>query len=126
MRGGIQATRRKTGPFQADAVAKYDFDGVTSQTVFGLAYSRQTAYGRGHAGTLPAVDLDNLGERVYPVYSTAYSLYNANSFTNQQAYINQRLGFMDDRIFVTADVLRYDTKTTGRNVLTNSAPQFPR
>lgn len=124
VRGDIQASRRQTANVQTDAVARYLFDGVSSQTVAGFAYSRQTGYGRGHAGTLPAVDLDHLDASAYPVYSSSYSFYNGSAFTNLQAYLNQRLGFMDDRVLVTAGVLRYDTMTLGRNILAGAAPSI--
>ncbi|MBL9195537.1 MAG: TonB-dependent receptor plug domain-containing protein [Opitutaceae bacterium] len=121
-RGDIQATRRKTANLQADAVASYRFGEVSSQTVTGLGYSRQTGYGRGRNGVMPGIDLSNPDRRSTPVYGSTFSFYNANTYTNVQAYLNQRLGFLQDRLYVTAGLMHYDTRTTGRNVLTGAAP----
>ena len=60
---------------------------------------------------------NNVDLRVEPVYSSAFAFNNYASFTNWQAYVNQRFGFMDDRILVTGGILHYDTKTSGRNLL---------
>jgi len=122
VRGDIQATRRKTANVQADVVGNYKFGDVTSQSVTGLAYSRQTAYGRGRTGVLPGIDLNNPNVRLYPVYPTTFAFWNANTFSNWQAYFNQRLGFAKDRVFVTGGILRFDTRTMARNVLTGAAP----
>jgi iron complex outermembrane receptor protein len=121
VRGDRQATRRKTGNLQGDGVANYRFGEISSQTVAGFAVSRQTAYGRGHAGVLPDINLNNPDARAYPVYSPAFAFHNANSFTNWQFYLNERIGFLKDRIQVTGGILRYDTKTVARNVLTGAA-----
>lgn len=124
VRGDIQATRRKTANFQGDVVARYQFGEVSSQTVSGLALSRQTAYGRGRNGTLPGINLATPDVRVYPTYATSFAFYNANTYTNWQYYLNQRLGFLNDRIYVTAGVMRFDTTTKARNVLTGAAPSI--
>jgi len=121
-RGDIQATRRKTANFQTDLLAKYQFGGVSSQTVVGLGYSRQSAYGRGRNGTMPGINLNAPNYNVTPVYGTAFSFYNGNSYTNVQAYVNERLGFMSDRLYVTGGLMRYSTKTTSQNILTGAAP----
>lgn len=121
-RGDIQATRRKTGNLQTDLVAKYQFGGLSSQTVVGLGYSRQTNYGRGRNGTMPGINLSQPNNRATPVYGTNFSFFNRSSYTNVQAYLNQRLGFMRDRLFVTGGLMRYDTKTMSANVLTGAAP----
>lgn len=116
VRGDIQATRRKTVNLQADVAANYKFGSVSSQTVTGAALSRQTGYGRGRSGTLPAVNLYNLVE-AYPVYASTFAFYNRNGYTNTQFYLNERLGFFKDRLYLTAGILRFDTKTVARNAL---------
>lgn len=123
-RGDLQATRRRTANLQADAVARYQFDAVSSQTVVGVAYSRQLGYGRGRNGTMPGINLLNPNYNVMPVFPSNFAFYNRNTYANVQAYINQRLGFIDDRLFVTGGLMRYDTKTVGRNVLTGAAPSI--
>ncbi|MFO1449699.1 MAG: TonB-dependent receptor [Opitutaceae bacterium] len=123
-RGDLQATRRKTANLQADLVGAYKFGEISSQTVAGVGYSRQTAYGRGRTGTMPGINLSTPDRRVNAVYPEAFSFYNANTYTNIQAYLNQRLGFFQDRLYVTAGVMHYDTKTTAKNVLTGAAPSI--
>lgn len=122
VRGDKQATRRKTGSFQSDIVARYNFGEVTSQTVAGFGYSHQDGMGRGRNGVLPPIDLDNLDVEVRPVYPDAYAFHNENEFTNWQLYINERLGFMEDRVQLAGGILRYDTKTESANVLTGAPP----
>src|SRR5690606_10985339 len=120
-RGDKQATRRKTVNVQGDAVFRYQLGTVSSQTVTGLALSRQTAYGRGVTGDFAnGIDLSKPDVVQIPVWRTDWAFYNANSFTNVQAYVNERLGFFDGRLFVTGGILRYDTKTVGRNVATGA------
>jgi iron complex outermembrane receptor protein len=121
VRGDIQATRRKTANLQADLVGNYKFARVTSQTVTGLAYSRQLARGHTRTGVLPAVNLNTPNVEIYPTYPATLASHNASTFKNYQFYLNQRLGFMKDRVFITGGVMRFDTKTTGRNLLTGAA-----
>ncbi len=124
-RRDVQATRRKTGNFQLDVLARYQFGEVSSQTVFGAGLSRQNAYGRGRNVTMPLIDL-TLDQQPYarpePAAGQPFAFYNNNTFTNWQFYLNERLGFFNDRLFVTGGVLRFETKTTSRNVLTGAAP----
>jgi len=121
VRGDTQATRRKTGSLQADLVAKYRFGEISSQTVGGIALSRQTGYSRLRTGTLPPIDLRRPGMRADPVWAPDFYQSTIGSFTNWQAYVNQRLGFFGDRVLLTGGVLRYDTHTISRNVLANAA-----
>lgn len=121
-RGDIQSTRRRTGSFQSDAVYTTQVGAISSQTVVGFGYSRQIGTGRGHNGTMPGIDLSQPDRRTRPAYATAFSFSNRNSYTNMQAFVNQRLGFLDNRLYVTGGILRYDTKTVSANVLTGVAP----
>ncbi|HYD83827.1 MAG TPA: TonB-dependent receptor, partial [Opitutus sp.] len=122
VRGDKQATRRKTVSVQTDAVARYRFGSVTSQTVAGVALSRRTNYGRGVSGALPGIDLSQPNRRAVPAWSSEWAFYNDSHFTNWQAYVNERLGFFADRLQLTAGVLHYDTHTYARNHLLNAAP----
>jgi iron complex outermembrane recepter protein len=119
-----QATRRKTGNFQTDVLARYQWGAVSSQTVFGLGLSRQNQYGRGRNMTMPPIDLTRPTEyaKPDPVAGQPFAFYNANGFTNWQFYVNERLGFFQDRLYLTGGILRFETKTTARNVLTGAAP----
>lgn len=120
-RGDKQATRRKTLNLQTDGVAKYQFGDVSSQTVAGLALSRQTANGHGLNGTFPTgIDLGNPDLSMVPQW-TSVSFDNTNSFTNWQAYVNERLGLFNERLFLTGGILHYATTTKARNVLANTA-----
>lgn len=122
VRGDKQATRRKNLNFQADLAFTEQFGEVSSQTVLGLALNRRDAYGRGRNGTLPAIDLTGPEYRGKPVYPANFAFYNEQEFTNGQAFINQRFGLFQDRLFLTGGILYYDTKTSSRNVLTGAAP----
>ena len=117
-RGQIQWTRRKTGNFQADIVGNYQFGDVSSQTVAGLAWSRQMADSRvKDPGTLPGIDLSKPHTAAYPVYPAALTQNNLSTYTNTQAFVNQRLGFLGDKLYLTGGILRYGTKTASRNIL---------
>lgn len=121
VRGDIQATRRKTVNLQADSVANYTFDAVTSQTVSGVAFSRQTSLGHTQTGVLPALDLTKPDTRVYPVYPATLASLNASSYSNWQLYLNERLGFLGNRLFVSGSLMRFATRTTAQNRLAGSA-----
>lgn len=117
-RGQIQWTRRKTGNFQADLVGNYKFEGVSSQTVAGLAWSRQMGDSRvKDPGPMPGINLNNPHAAAYPAYPAALTQENVNTYTNTQLFVNQRLGFLADRLYLTGGVLRYATRTTARNIL---------
>lgn len=122
VRGDIQASRTKTANFQADAAGTYKFGSVSSQTVTGLAFNRQTGRSHTQNGVLPAIDLTKPETRAYPVYPTTLASNNATSYANWQLYLNERLGFLQDRVFISGSVTRLATRTTARNVLAGSAP----
>ncbi len=126
-RGQIQWTRCWTGNFQTDAVANYKFGDVTSQTVGGVAWSRQYGYSRsidpgggGGPGTLPPIDLSNPHKEAYPNYGSTLTGNNLSTYTNTQAFVNQRFGFLGDKLFLTGGLLRYQTRTTARNAISSA------
>ncbi|HEY4248956.1 MAG TPA: TonB-dependent receptor plug domain-containing protein [Lacunisphaera sp.] len=124
-RGQIQWTRLKTANFQTDGLFQYKFGAVDSQTVAGLGYSRQTADSRvKDPGPLPSVDLSKPFVAAYPTYPPTLSQDNGSSYTNTQLYVNERLGFFDNHLYVTGGFLRYSTKTAAWNVLTGAAPSI--
>jgi iron complex outermembrane receptor protein len=122
VRGDIQASRTKTANFQADAAGTYKFGGISSQTVTGLAFNRQTGRSHTQTGVLPAINLTQPNARAYPVYPDALASNNSSSYANWQLYLNERLGFLQDRLFVSGSATRLATRTTARNVLAGSAP----
>ena len=123
VRGQAQWTRLKTANFQADELFKYKFGPVDSQTVVGFGYGRQYADNRvKDPGTLPNINLLAPIPDVVPVYSATLNQDNGSSYTNEQTYINQRLGFFDNRLFLTGGFLHYSTNTKSWNALTHSAP----
>jgi iron complex outermembrane receptor protein len=121
VRGQQQWTRRKTVGLQADLAANYQFGPASSQTVMGLANARQTGTNRvKDPGLLPPVDLSN-PVSVYPAFHATDDQNNGNAYTNFQAYLNERLGLFNDRLFLMAGVLRYSTNTQTWNNLTPTA-----
>ena len=122
VRGDRQATRHKTGTVQNDVVFKYQLGKVNSQTVAGWAVARQTNYGRTQSGTLPNIDLTHPDVLAEPVYASNFASYNVSAFTNLQAYLNQRLTFLDERLHVSGGVLHYATRTSSANVLSTTTP----
>lgn len=106
-----QDTRRKTANFQTDAVYTAQLGNVSSQTVAGIGYSRQTNEGRVRGGTLPGIDLSKPATVNIPVYNATLSNWNGSAYTNEQFYVNQRLGFLENKLYLTGGLLRYSTKT---------------
>jgi iron complex outermembrane receptor protein len=119
-RADIQWTRRKTANFQSDIVGNYQFGNTSSQTVAGLGYSRQLAGTHGHNVNLPGIDLSMPNKINRPTYPTAFQTDNYSSYANTQLYVNERLGFLENRLYVTGGLLRYATKTVSGNKLNNT------
>ena len=121
VRGQQQWTRRKTVNLQADLAATYQFDAVSTQTIIGAANARQTGTSRvKDPGYLPPIDLSH-PVSVYPLFHAYDDQNNGNSYTNFQAYANERLGLFRDRLYLMAGVLRYSTNTQTWNNLTPTA-----
>jgi iron complex outermembrane recepter protein len=122
-RGQIQWTRLKTANFQTDALFQYKFGSIDSQTVAGFGYGRQNADNRvKDPGPLPSVDLGKPFVSAYPNYPANLTQDNGSSYTNTQLYVNERLGFFNNRLYLTGGFLRYSTKTAAWNILTGAAP----
>jgi Outer membrane receptor for monomeric catechols len=122
VRGDKQSTRRRLANFQTDLSARHRFGDITSQTIAGFGLSRRLGRGRAVPGTLPGIDLGRPHLRAEPVWSSTPTIDYDNRFTNWQAYLNQRFGFLDDRIQTTAGILHYDTSTWIRNHITGAPP----
>jgi iron complex outermembrane receptor protein len=73
---------------------------------------------------LPAVDLSKPFVTSIPSYLPSLSQDNGSSYTNTQLYVNERLGFFENRLYVTGGFLRYSTKTAAWNILTGAAPSI--
>jgi len=120
-RGQAQWTRLRTGNFQTDGLFRYKLGLVDSQTVAGFGYGRQYADNRvKDPGKLPAVDLSKPFVAAQPEYAATLSADNISSYTNTQLYINERLGFFDNRLYVTGGFLRYATVIKSSNGLTGA------
>ncbi len=122
-RGNIQDTNRKTGNLQVDLAGKWTFGSVSSQSIAGVAYARQYVAGRNKDGTLPNVNIF-APVSVYPVYPAAYPTNNTGSgtsYTNWQLYFSERLGFFNDRLYLSGGVMSYSTVSKRWNVDTGIA-----
>jgi len=121
-RGQAQWTRRKTANLQVDLAANYQLGAVSSQTVAGAAYSRQYADNRvKDPGTMPAINLLH-PVVAYPVYPANLTADNISTYTNTQLYLNERLGFFKNHLYLTGGYLRYGTVTKAWNKLTTATP----
>lgn len=121
-RGDIQWSRRKTVNFQVDLAATYKFGPVSSQTVAGYAPSHQSSYTRGKTTPLPAINLTQPDAVYYPTYAAALNTFNTSSYTNAQLYLSERIGLLNDRLFLSGGIMRFNTRTTAANALTGAAP----
>jgi iron complex outermembrane receptor protein len=122
-RGNIQDTNRKTGNLQIDLAGKWTFGAVSTQSVVGAAYARQYVAGRNVDGTLPPVNL-LAPVSVYPVYPANFPTTNSGSgtsYTNIQLYLSERLGFFNDRLFLSGGIMNYSTVSKRWNVDTGVA-----
>jgi iron complex outermembrane receptor protein len=122
VRGDWQDTRKKTANVQFDMLYTRNFSHISSQTVAGGAFSRQTASGPDRSGSLPGIDLSNPGKEAWPVWSPTLSAINNSQYTNWELYLNERLGFFGDKLYVTGGILHYDTYTNSSNGLTPNTP----
>ena len=120
-RGDIQDTVRETDNLQFDLAGTYNFGGISSQTILGYAYSEQDAMGNVKSASLPGINLLNHVD-AYPTYPADWTTKNGSSYKNQQLYISERLGFLNDRLFLTGGVLNYSTETAAWNGITNAPP----
>jgi iron complex outermembrane receptor protein len=116
-RGDIQDTTRKTANLQADLAANFKFGDVSSQTILGAAYARQYAYNKTKSANLPGINLLN-HVSAYPAYPATWTAVNGSSYTNQQLYVSERLGFINDRLYVTGGLLNYYSRQKNWNGLT--------
>lgn len=103
---------------QADVAANYQFGRVSSATVAGVSLERQTqdVYIKQGVPDLP----------VFNVYAPVYgAVPNWTLLSNSQylksrtlsTYVNERLGFFDDRLFVTAGAVNIQAKSSTQNRL---------
>ncbi|HEY0874292.1 MAG TPA: TonB-dependent receptor plug domain-containing protein [Vicinamibacterales bacterium] len=117
VRGDAQWTRLRYANIQSDVVARYNFGNVTTQTVGGFAISRRLSVNKVKSGQLPGIDLSRPFVRATPLWDANLYANNVGNFTNWQVYVNERLGFLDDRVQATGGILHYDTYTYARNAI---------
>ncbi len=132
-------TRATTANLQADLAANYSFGWISSQTVGGYALAHWTSYTRqrqsnptsnnqlptdGSALTyLPAINLNSPDARyIIDPANIPITTNNESLATNQEFYLTERVGFFNDRLFLSAGGLHYKTYTTQSNLLTGAVP----
>lgn len=116
-RGDIQDTERRTGNVQVDLAAKHTFGALSAQTIVGAAYSRQVAHNNTKSANLPGINLYN-HVAAYPAYPANWTTQNRSNYTNMQYYLSERLGFLEDRFFLTGGMLHFSSKLQNWNGIT--------
>ena len=116
-RGDIQDTLRRTANVQVDLAASHRLGAMTAQTIVGAAYSRQVAHNNTKAANLPGINLFN-PVAAYPAYPANWTTQNRSNYTNKQYYLSERLGFLENRLFVTGGVLNFSSKLQNWNGIT--------
>lgn len=105
--------------FQYDLAGAYRFGNVSSTTVAGAAWENTLVFSRMKVGpNLPAFNLYNQVYGALPVWNTLRTLSSAKSGT-WQYYANERLGFFDDRLYLTGGGVRVSADRYNSNLLTN-------
>lgn len=118
-RGDIQDTLRRTGNLQADLAMVRQLGTVSSQTVVGAAISRQYSHNKTKSAALPGINL--LAQAyAYPAYPANWTADNRANFTNNQIYLSERLGLMNDKLFLSGGILRFASTQQNWNGLTGA------
>ncbi len=104
---------------QVDLLANYKLGSITSQTVIGWATANQTQRASYTRAPISTIDLTLGQELALPAFTQLYQ-DNRSTNRNSQVYVNERLGFWNDRIFLNAGLLHYTVYTTARNALTTA------
>jgi iron complex outermembrane receptor protein len=110
-RGNIQDTTRKTANVQVDLAGNYQIGAISSQTIVGAAYARQYNISRNVDGALPNINLF-APVSAYPAYPANFPTNNTGSgtsYANWQFYLSERLGFFDNRLYLTGGIMSYKT-----------------
>jgi iron complex outermembrane receptor protein len=108
---------------QVDLAGNYQLGGISSQTIVGAAYARQYVVGRNVDGTLPNLNIF-APVAVYPVYPANFPTTNSGSgtsYANWQFYVSERLGFFNNRLYLTGGVMSYSTVSKRWNADTGVA-----
>jgi iron complex outermembrane receptor protein len=91
---------------QADLAIKYNFGGISSALVGGAVFDHQTDGGVGYsAATLPAINLYAPVYGAAPDFGAVNYRFNSNATSNEE-YINEQLGFWNDRILAVVGAVR--------------------
>ncbi len=123
VRPDTQRTTVRTATGQTDLVGNYDIGTVSSQTVSGLAWQHFSIVNLDKGGTLPAIDLSQPNLLSRPVWASSWGVDNLTYQTSWQMYINERLGFWANRIFLNLGGLHYDVHAKSYSGLT-AAPTY--
>lgn len=115
VRGDRQETTVTTFNAQADLAARYEFGPVASQTVLGGGVGHFDNVGRIRHGTLPGLDLTQPDRRTDPDWAADLAFDWRGKQNTWQAYVNQRLGFLGDRLMVHAGLMQYDVYARNLN-----------
>jgi len=103
---------------QADIVASYDFSRITTQTVAGVALANQHTKARYFRAPVTVYNFAAGDQVPLPAFTQLYQ-DNRSSNRNSQIYINERLGFWNNRAFINGGILRYQVYTRARNAFAN-------
>lgn len=106
---------------QLDLAANYTFGGVTSSTGLGTSFERSTEDTFIKQGN-PDLPLFNLFDQVYGAIPdwTILARDLGTESRELSTYLNERLGFWQDRIFVTAGAVHIAAESSTLNRLNNS------
>lgn len=123
VRGDRQDTTHRFATVQTDIALRQQWGGVSSQCVFGgtLSHSRQGS--RGWKGAMPPLNLHQPAHDVDPAWEALPYYDNRTTIRNWQVYLNQRLGFFDNRLLLTGGVTHYDIYNWTRNAALSPTPQ---
>jgi len=99
---------------QLDLAANYKFGSVSSQTVIGGATANETTRASYTRAPISVISLTTAQDLPIPAFTQPYQ-DNRSSNRNTQLYVNERLGFWNDRVFLNGGILHYMVYTTARN-----------
>lgn len=124
VRGDTQDTTHTFATFQSDLAIRQRLGSVHSQSVLGWAYSSSDQESRAWRGNLPPINLLKPGPVVHPIWDTDPWYDNDIKIRNWQLYLNQRLGFFDNRVQLTGGLTRYDVYNWSTNTVLSPEPRI--
>lgn len=109
---------------QNDYAANFKFNEVSSTTVAGWVLAHVWTDADSRVGTLPNFDLFNPIYGASATYPALFTTQTTNTVDTKQAYAMEKLGFFQDRAFVTAGASRLYVDNTSQNVRTNAPVEY--